>query len=154
MKSNNSMRELLSETRLSGSLVDSLKDIADNGFEFLEGCYILSGLLGATNATRLDFTDCTGYECFVNSLHIEDYDAALPFAQAILFVMRVFSVWNSGQRDTHMTAIVSADEFSVVTKFHAKRYGEQWLSDDIESYEDPVMSINSDDDVTSLLGSR
>jgi hypothetical protein len=154
MKSNNAMRELLSETRLSGSLIDSLKNIADDGLEFHEGCYIFSGLPGATNATRSNFTDCTGYECFVNSLHIEDYDAASPFAQAILFVMRVFSVWNSGQPGTHLTAIVSADEFSVATKFHAERYGEQWLSDDIEGYEDPVMSINSDDDLASLLGLR
>jgi hypothetical protein len=151
MRTNETMRNLLGGLQLDCSLVPSLKAIADRGFVQHDGCHVLQGLPVTTNATRLTLGDCTGYECFVNSLHIEAYEAEQPFAQAILFVTQVFCVWNAAKPNARLTAIVSADDLSVVTKFHAKRLGEQWLSDEIEGYEDPVLSIDSDEDITSLL---
>ncbi|UEB52301.1 MULTISPECIES: hypothetical protein [Burkholderia] len=151
MKINRAMKGALSEVRLDGPLNPSLKSIADSGFDLLEECYFLRGLLGATNVTRGSFTDCTGYECFVNSLHVEDYDSVAPLTQAVLLVKEVFMVWNAMQRTSRITAIISADEFSVVTKFHVQRPGEQWLSDNIDGYDDPVMSIDSDEDVLSQI---
>jgi hypothetical protein len=151
MKTNKSMRNLLDGLQLDRSLVPSLKAIADSGFVQHDGFYVLRGLSVTTNATRSTLGDRTGYECFVNSLHIEDYEAEKPLTQAILFALQLFHVWNAGGGSTCLTAIISADEFSVVAKFHAKRAGEQWLSDNIEGYEDPVLSIESDEDLSSLL---
>lgn len=151
MKMNRAMKGALSETRLDCSLAPSLKSIADSGFNLRNGCYVLSGLSGETNVTRESFPDCTGYECFLNSLHVEDYHSVSPLAQAILLVKEVFVVWNAVQRTMRLTAIVSADEFSVVAKFHGQRAGEQWLSNNIEAYNDPVMSIDSDEDVVSQI---
>jgi hypothetical protein len=151
MKANQAMRSLLSETTLNCSLASSLRTIADSGFIAQEGCYVFRDRPGATNAKRANFDDCTGYECFINSLHIEDYDAERPFEQAVLFVMQVFRVWSSAQPVNLLTAIVSSDEFSVVTKFHIRRLGEQWLSEDIEGYEDPVLSIDSNEDITQFV---
>ena len=148
MKTNKAMRALLSETRLNRSLAPSLEAIADGGFDTRDGCHILRDVALNTNATRSQFGDCTGYECFVNSLHIEDYDSERPLAQALQFVMYVFRIWNVTQSSTCLTAIVSVDEFSVVTKFHAKRPGEQWLSDNIEGYEDPILSVDSNEEFT------
>jgi hypothetical protein len=144
------MRIRLSGLQLDRPLALSLKTIADGGFVHHEGCRVLRGLSVTTNATRSTFGDCTGYECFVNSLHVEDYDAEQPLAQAILFVTQIFHVWNASEPDTCLTAIVSADEFSVVAKFHVKRTGERWLSENIEGYEDPVLSIDSDEDIALL----
>ncbi|MET3213892.1 UNVERIFIED_ORG: hypothetical protein ABIC48_001635 [Burkholderia territorii] len=151
MKINRAMKGALSELRLDYPLNPSLKSIADSGFDLLEGCYFLHSLLGSTNATRGSFTDCTGYECFVNSLHVEDYVSVVPLAQAVLLMKEVFMVWNAMQRTLQLVAIISADEFSVVIKFHVQRPGEQWLSDDIEGYDDPVMSIYSDEDFISQI---
>jgi hypothetical protein len=151
MRTNKTMRSLLSGLQLDRSLVPSLMAIADNGFVTHDGCHVLRGLSASTNATRSTLGDCTGYECFMNSLHIEDYEAEQPLAQAVLFAIQVFRVWNLSEPTTCLTAIVSADEFSVVAKFHVKRPGEQWLSDNIEGYEDPVLSVDSDEDITSCL---
>ena len=145
------MKNALCETQLDCSLNSSLKSIADSGFDLHNGCYVLSGLSGATNVTRESFPDCTGYECFLNSFHVEDYDSVSPLAQAILLVQEVFTIWNAAQRAMRLIAVVSADEFSVVTKFHSQRPGEQWLSDNIEGYDDPVMSIDSDEDIISQI---
>lgn len=151
MKTNMAMRSLLGGLQLDHLLAPSLKAIADSGFDQHDGCNVLRGLSVVTNATRSTLGDCTGYECFVNSLHIEDYEAEQPLAQAILFAIQVFGIWNAAKQNTCLTAIISADELSVVAKFHAKRPGEQWLSDNIEGYEDPVLSVDSDEDITSLL---
>ncbi|MBJ9673629.1 hypothetical protein [Burkholderia gladioli] len=37
-----------------------------------------------------------------------------------------------------LAAIAMVDDFSVVTKFHVNRAGEQWLSSNIDDYDDPV----------------
>ncbi|EKS9888254.1 hypothetical protein BTK96_005280 [Burkholderia pyrrocinia] len=151
MKINRPMKDALGEARLNCPLIPSLKSIADSGFELRDECYLLRALLGSTNVTRGNFPDRTGYECFVNSLHVEDYDSELPLAQAVLLVRDVFAIWNTMQRMPQLTAVVSADEFSVVTKFHVRRPGEQWLSDNIDGYDDPVMSIDSNEDVISQI---
>ncbi|MBR7963040.1 hypothetical protein [Burkholderia latens] len=147
MKANRSMKTALRKVWLCYPLSPSLKSIADSGFWLHDECYLLRALLGSTNVTPETFPDRTGYECFVNSLHVEDYDSESPLTQAILFVKEAFSVWNATQRVLQLTAIVSADEFSVVTKFHVRRPKEQWLSNNIDGYDDPIFSIDSDEDV-------
>ncbi|EUC17707.1 UNVERIFIED_ORG: hypothetical protein BDU10_7515 [Burkholderia sp. CF145] len=151
MKTNKAMRNLLSGLQLNRSLSPSLKAVADNGFVHHNGCYVLRDLSATTNATRSTLGDSTGYECFVNSLHIEDYEADQPLAQAILFVMQVFQIWNAAAPNKYLTAIVSAGEFSVVAKFHVKRPDEHWLSDNIEGYDDPVLSIDSNEDISAMV---
>jgi hypothetical protein len=151
MRTNKAMRNLLSGLSLDRSLVSSLEAIADGGFVNQDGCYVLRVFLKTTNVTKSAFGDCTGYECFVNSLHIEDYEAEQPLAQAILLVKQVFRVWSSTNPNVRLTGIVSADEFSVVAKFHVRRIGEHWLSDNIEGYEDPILSIDSDENIAVLL---
>jgi hypothetical protein len=100
---------------------------------------------------RATFYDCTAYECFVNSVHVEVYEAGVPLIQAIQFVMRVLTVWNASTPRQTLIAIVSADELSVLVKFHVKRPAEQWLSDDIDGYDDPIMSIESTEDIRLVL---
>ncbi|MGK8208892.1 hypothetical protein ACRS8P_03385 [Burkholderia cenocepacia] len=78
---------------------------------------------------------------------MEDYDSESPLAQAVLFVREVFSVWNATHRVMQLTAIVSTGEFGVVTKFHVRRPKEQWLSNNIDGYDDPIFSIDSGEDV-------
>ena len=148
MKMNYAMRNILEKMRFYYPIISSLKAIADDGFVQKEGCYILNALSsGFTNVKRESFPDCTGYECFVNSVHVEDHDDKEPLMQAILFVKQVFSVWNTSTQNLTLIAIVSADEFSVVAKFHVSRPTEQWLSDNIEGYGDPIMSVNSTEDI-------
>jgi len=68
-----------------------------------------------------------------------------------MLVKEVFTVWNTIQRTVKLVAVVSADQFNVVTKFHVQRPGEQWLSDNIDGYDDPVMSIDSNEDIISEI---
>lgn len=148
MKINTAMRVLLADAVLVEPLSPALYAIADSGFDAREGCHFLAALLPAVkNVTRDSFPDCTGYECFVNSIHVEDYDDKAPLSQAIQFVACVFAAWRASVPTLTLTSVVSADEFSVVVKFHVKRPAEQWLSENIEGYEDPTMSVESSEDL-------
>jgi hypothetical protein len=152
MKANAEMKENIGALKFNKPLITSLKSIADAGFVEKDECYLFHSLARKlTNAKRANFQDCTGYECFVNSLHVEDYESDQPLAQAILLVDEVFGVWRASNPTLRLVAIISADELTVVTRFHVRRSGEQWLSDDIESYLDPVMSVDSDDEIDSRL---
>jgi hypothetical protein len=146
------MKKQLKGAKFDQLLEPSLKAIADAGFEQRDDCHLLRALLAlAKDARRATFYDCTAYECFVNSVHVEDYENKIPLMQAIQFVTRVLTVWNTSAPRQTLIAIVSADELSVVVKFHVKRPTEQWLSENIEGYDDPVMSIESTEDIPSVL---
>ncbi|WP_321867849.1 hypothetical protein [Paraburkholderia tropica] len=152
MKANTEMREKIGALKFTKPLIPSLKSIADGGFVEKDDCYLLDSFAqNPTNAKRTNFQDCTGYECFVNSLHVEDYADDEPLAQGILFIEAVFRVWKVSNPALALTAIISADELAVVTRFHVKRSGQQWLSDDIEGHIDAVMSVDSDDEMVYRL---
>jgi hypothetical protein len=81
MRINIAMRRLLKGVNFNGPLNHSLMKIVDQGFEARDECYVLRALASkAPNATRTHFHDRTGYECFVNSLHVEDYEDVHPLA--------------------------------------------------------------------------
>lgn len=152
MKSNTGMRELLADATIVEQLNPALNAIVNRGFDVREGCYFLAALLpAAKNVTRDSFPDRTGYECFVNSIHVEDYDSKAPLCQAIRFVICAFSAWRASVPNLTLMSVVSADEFSVVVKFHVKRPAEQWLSENIEGYEDPILSVESSEDLAETV---
>lgn len=148
MKANAAMIALLRSVDLEIPLAPALMEIAQRGFESRDECYVLRALVAKSPNTSISrFPDCTGYECFVNSLHVDDYDAKAPMAQAILLLKEVFATWRVTMPTRVLVGIVSADEFSVVVKVHLRRQTEAWLSANLDTYEDAIMSFESSEDV-------
>jgi hypothetical protein len=148
MKNNAAMRKLLTNMIFTVPMKSALDEIVEKGFETSDSCHFLAALFSKTmNVTRANFPDCTGYECFVNSIHIEDYDNKNPLCQAIKFISCVFEAWRTSMPALKLVSIISVDEFSVVVKFHTKRPEENWLNENIEKYENPVMSIESSENL-------
>lgn len=144
MKLNDNMREMLANEYVESHLDESLDVIARSGFVAVEDCYILNFTIGKIgNFSRNDFPDATGFECFVNSIHVEDLVSNSPLAQAVEFVRTIFNSW---RESGVLTAIISADDLSVVTKIHLKRQGQSWLSDDVDDYMDAILSVDSTED--------
>lgn len=100
-----------------------------------------------TNASSSDFPDDTGYECFMNQIHIGDaLDEGDQIPQAGRLVRDLFMLWRGIMRDEYLNAIVAIDEdLQVVVRFHKKRRGQSWLSDDFDKYEDAVLEVSSKD---------
>lgn len=142
---NRNMTMAMQEIARADKLPSDLADLVNQGFLTRDGCVFLSGLAGRqTNASADDFPDKTGYECFVNSIHIDDYAESNYLACACLFVEACFAEWRrTGSREV-IKAVVSADEFGAVVKIHVARSGESWVSEDIEKYDDALLVADSD----------
>ncbi|MEX3959235.1 hypothetical protein [Trinickia sp. EG282A] len=146
------MKRILANVELAATLPIALRTIVDGGFVVKDNCHFLVHLLAkARSARREQFDDCTGYECFVNSVHVEDYDAKDPLSRSVGFIEQVFKAWSTHAPGVSLVGIVSAVEFSVMVKFHAKHSTETWLSDNLEGYEDPIMSVESSENVVNAI---
>ena len=129
-----------------GALAENLLELLASGVVIDDGCVFLAALKARGGNSRLDsFPDRTGYECFINSIHIDDYVASDFVLQACLFVEALFESWRgvevTGCRK--LQAIISCDEFEAVIKFCLVRDGESWLSDDLEKYEEGILAADS-----------
>ena len=100
------------------------------------GCWFLASLRdGARTASLASFPDRTGFECFVNHIHIgdvvqisnvvESFRHALGWAEALRKKL---------ERHGEFNIIVSCDDTDCSVRFHRIRPGETWLTDDLESY--------------------
>ncbi|MDR3445808.1 MULTISPECIES: hypothetical protein [unclassified Dyella] len=155
MESNALMLDVLRGLQALPPLTPLLSDILDAGFVIKDGCYFVAALMpDSTNVSLSSFPDRTGYECFINSIHVEDYDDKNPVGQAIQSIMHMFDSWRFFNSKHTLVAIISVDDLSVVVKFHVKRSAERWLGVDFSAYADPVMSIDSSEpmDASTIVG--
>jgi hypothetical protein len=142
---NEKMKKELEEiVRIECRLPSVLADIAVQGVIEKDGCFLLSALASKkTNAVVSDFLDRTGWECFVNSVHIDDFVDSNYILNAGIFVSSVFGEWKRREYEGVFQAIISSDEFGVVVKFHFLRDGEFWIAGNLEKYEESILLVDS-----------
>jgi hypothetical protein len=102
-----------------------------------DGCWFLASLRAGAKATSLtSFPDRTGFECFVNHIHIGDFleasDAIDCLRQGLCFVE---GLKQKLEGRGAFEIIVSCDDSDCSVRFHRIRPGESWLVADLESYE-------------------
>ncbi|WP_256576907.1 MULTISPECIES: hypothetical protein [unclassified Pseudomonas] len=144
MKANKAMESLLADLP-HVVLEGELGRIARSGFVERDGCIFIAALNPQSHMNLDSFPDRTGYECFVNSVHIDDYVSADFLATAIFWLSLVLDQWNKSALPGVLQGSVSNDEFGATVKVHVLRPDESWLSDDLEGYEQAVLTINSGD---------
>lgn len=121
-----------------------LLEVAKGGFCAFKGCSVLCALSNIdTNVDIGDFSDKTGFECFMNSIYLDDFVESNHVGYAITLIDDVFSIWHKERHQEQLSAILSSDEMGTQVKFHVVRPGELWVSDDLESYEDALLVADS-----------
>ena len=121
-----------------------LDQIVADGFLESDGCFLLRALAKRdTNTSLQDFPDRTGYECFVNSIHLDDYVSENCLILAFAFAEALLSAWRKSGRDEPLKLIISSDEFGALVKCHVVRPSESWLAPDLERYEEAVLVVDS-----------
>jgi hypothetical protein len=123
----------------------SLQKLLENGFKISNDCYFLDTLFNQQKHIKeSDFIDKTGYECFINSIHIDDYVENDFFEQTMLFAKYLIELWNKNNYDKSIVIIIGETDFGFNLKFHLHREGEQWISiKDIDRFEESLIVINS-----------
>ncbi len=94
-----------------------------------------------------DFHDKTGFECFVNKVHIKDYLAKENLSkkflieQTITFAVQIKKALEANFVDSKFEVFASFDINHFTSNFHKVRSNEKWLSDDIEGYKDESIIV-------------
>ncbi len=134
-----SSSEVLLDPRLDAVLGD--------GFQELRGCVVLAGLVAsAAHVTVSSCGDETGFEAFVNHVHVEDVlgltvsDPRVA-AQAGGFTKELAAALERIYPDERFVVILSLGD-SCTVRFHKLREGQAWLADDLEGYDEAVMVVS------------
>lgn len=80
------------------------------------------------------FSDKTGYECFINSFHVEDYVSENCISAAYWYLQNLFAHWNRSCANKVLVGIISNDSDSTVLRFHLYRKGEYFLDENLDAY--------------------
>lgn len=121
---------------ISAALPPPLLDIVKDGLRIVNGCIVLEALQSRCPGLKpSDFPDKTGYECFVNHLHITEYIDADNMEIAIGFFYAIAKLAIIDKVSMPLAGIIGFDDTDVTIRFHVAREGESWLCDDLEEYQ-------------------
>jgi hypothetical protein len=125
----------------SANLSIELLGLVEPGFMMVDDIVLLKMQEKFAKSVKLDnFPDPTGYECFVNHVHIEDYlsdselDSNALLKQGIALANKIVEELSSLFPGKPFKVIVGANESGCSVRFHLVRSGENWLSDDLDKY--------------------
>lgn len=122
-----------------------LLGIVSGGFVLHEECFFLKRLIQSQmHVRKSDFFDDVACECFVNSIHVDDYVEGDYLVQAVLFMDEVFERWIKYNSEKTLVCIISQTEFGASIKFHVKRKGQKWIEEnDVEKFEEAIVICES-----------
>jgi len=115
-----------------------LSNVLVAGFVEEGGCLLLASEVRDSTVARDATLDDTGYECFINHLHVNNLVEALEFARRLKNALaeRLTGVF---------VVIVSFDGREATVRFHKLRAGQIWLNKNLEaSLEEGIAVLNGD----------
>jgi hypothetical protein len=135
MKTNQNMRRLLTELQTSPSVLSpELLSILASGFVEEKGCVLLASETHDSAFDRAATLDETGYECFINHVHVERLGEALEFARRL---KKALAATFAGD----FVVIVSFDGHEATVRFHRLRAGQTWLNENLEEYREEGIAV-------------
>ncbi len=130
-------------------LNEELLKLLQPGFTIVNGAVLLKSQKKLVKGIELgNFSDLTGYECFVNHVHIEDYlgdvvDSDELLKQGLAFAHKTVEGLRSSFPGKRFKVIVAVNESGCNVRFHQIRDGENWLSDDLEKYQEAILVVET-----------
>ncbi|MBN8785274.1 MAG: hypothetical protein J0G98_19600 [Terrimonas ferruginea] len=125
---------------LSADLPVSLKELLASPIRVNDGVFVLSGLTGELEMSEGEIDDKTGVECDVNKINLIDYgerrDAEYLLTQGIRLSILLSRKLNAEYPVIPFRVIFSfgiSKYIDSVVRFHAKRAGETWLSENFQN---------------------
>jgi hypothetical protein len=123
------------------SLPPELYNILNVGCIKINDCLLFKNPYDLQSESISNFPDKTGYECFVNKIHIDNFSEN-PLPAAISLAVQLLKQFHN----YNLRTIISYDDLSCVLRFHIIRNNESWLNSDIEKYkEEGILIIDSKD---------
>jgi hypothetical protein len=120
--------------------------VLNAGLSEVAGCVVLSFFAESAHQFSINqYGDETGFEAFINHIHIEDEVPATMgppelLRQAVMFAACVADRLQRAYPDDAFEIIIACAD-SYVVRFHKVRPDQSWLANDLESYDEPIMRV-------------
>lgn len=130
-----------------GALPQKLLALLAGGFVEDDQCIFLTSLKKTAPVTRLDFSQRTQYECFVNHIHIEDYmeNGGLPplkmLGRGLALAHELLSRLSRLHGTKHFRVIVVFQGASCTVRFHTIRPDEEWVDKDAARFGPEAIAV-------------
>lgn len=114
-------------------------------FVNVNNCYCISSLYQSCKNAALDLLpDETGFECYVNHVHIDDYNRDEQLETALLVCTTIEEKWLGSPFGFQLLRqIISYSDSSCVYRCHVVREGQSWLASNLAKYEELIIVIDS-----------
>ena len=125
----------------------SMTNIIQQGLVEVGGCVLQKELLAKAHTPRGYFPDATGYECFVNHLHLDDHACHDLVRIGASFLHAICDQLGERFPEKQFRAIMGGGGENWDVRFHTLRLGEVWLLEDLDSYDEClcVVEVNTRD---------
>ncbi len=151
MRANRAMRQLLPDgtplLRSAEEVPDELAQILGDGMRVVDDCLVVgkSDAAPRLDSVRAAVMDKTGYECFVNHIHLKEHgSSAAVLGHAVAFCKRVSAEAVSIAPNRSVRFIISKNGKDWTVHFHTLRPDESYVSPDLEGYaEEAVLVLDS-----------
>ena len=89
---------------------------------------------GARYTKLTDFPDRTGYECFINHVHLRSNGSRESLLSCLGYAGKLQRALAKLPGQRHFQVILAVAEDGCTVRFHEVRPGENWVADDLEGY--------------------
>lgn len=120
----------------------ALARLLEPGVVQVDGCWLLASRTNSSPATLRQFPDRTGYEAFINHLHVADVleegaeeSAARVLSQAIAFARAIEALVAPHGAFEIVVGVDKESPSDCHVRFYRRRPGETWVAQDLEGYE-------------------
>ena len=127
---------------------DALCRIVDSGFVRTNDSIVLKTQASGARSVKLsDFPDETGYEAFVNHFHLEDYlsndemSTSDRLRVGIALARNLRELLRFSFPMENFAVILSVNGAHYIVRFYKIRTGQDWLVDDLETYEEEALLV-------------
>jgi hypothetical protein len=144
VKTDQRMEALYEEVRAENlddpkALPQKLLTLLNAGFVQQEQCVFFAELKKAAQVKRFDFSNSTGYECFVNHIALKDYleNGGLPplemLGRGLAFAEELSGRLRALPGGRHFRILVVFDGSTCIVRFHTLRHDEEWVDRDVDT---------------------
>ena len=141
------MSSLLKRSKISLPLDETLaaEPLTIPVFDYVDGSVLLKQeFQGTRHVKASDFPDRTGYESFINHVHLRFDQTRESLVSCLRYALALQTGLARLQPRRHFQIIVAVGEDDCTVRFHELRIGESWVAENLEGYSEAVLVLDDD----------
>jgi hypothetical protein len=138
------MSEMLKAGDITMPLADGASSdiLTPRSFAIVHGSLLLrTEYEKAKHVKSEDFPDRTGFECFVNHVHLPYAGTPESFRSCLQYALALEKYLSEFGEGRVFLVLLSVSDNGCVVRFHQNRPNERWIADDLEGYSEEAILV-------------